>query len=75
MRHERLHARLYHLCYTFSTNRWVSDTEAIIIPGKICIIPPQVSPQLAEAKRQKHLRFGGSCGVIGEIGQDTEMRL
>ncbi|MPC70835.1 hypothetical protein E2C01_065096 [Portunus trituberculatus] len=33
------------------------------------------SPQLAEAKRQKHLRFGGSCGGIGETGQDTEMRL
>ncbi|MPC21305.1 hypothetical protein E2C01_014288 [Portunus trituberculatus] len=32
-------------------------------------------PRLAEARRQKHLRFMGSCGEIGEIGQDTEMRV
>ncbi|MPC26242.1 hypothetical protein E2C01_019378 [Portunus trituberculatus] len=30
------------------------------------------SPQLAEARRQRHLRFGGSCGGIGEPGKDTE---
>ncbi|MPC20836.1 hypothetical protein E2C01_013800 [Portunus trituberculatus] len=38
-----LHARHYHLCYAFSTQRWVSDTKTVIIPGKISIIPPQVS--------------------------------
>ncbi|MPC22555.1 hypothetical protein E2C01_015572 [Portunus trituberculatus] len=27
-----------------STQRWVSDTETVIIPGKISIIPPQVPP-------------------------------
>ncbi|MPD02098.1 hypothetical protein E2C01_097656 [Portunus trituberculatus] len=42
MRNVRLHARHYYLCYVFSTQRWVSDTETVIIPGKICIIPPQV---------------------------------
>ncbi|MPC39937.1 hypothetical protein E2C01_033490 [Portunus trituberculatus] len=31
-----------HLSYVFSTQRWVSDTETVIIPGKISIIPPQV---------------------------------
>ena len=36
--------RHYHLCYVLSTQRRVSVTEAIIIPGKISIIPPQVSP-------------------------------
>ncbi|MPC93477.1 hypothetical protein E2C01_088605 [Portunus trituberculatus] len=35
----------------------VFDTETVIIPGKISIIPPQV-PQMEEAKRQRHLRFG-----------------
>ncbi|MPC44935.1 hypothetical protein E2C01_038617 [Portunus trituberculatus] len=59
MRNVRLHARHYHLCYAFSTKRWVSDTEAVIFPGKISLIPPQF-PQVAEAKRQRHLRFGGS---------------
>ncbi|MPC58221.1 hypothetical protein E2C01_052217 [Portunus trituberculatus] len=39
-----IHARHYHLCYAFSTKRWVSDMETIIIPGKISIIPPQVLP-------------------------------
>ncbi|MPC55776.1 hypothetical protein E2C01_049720 [Portunus trituberculatus] len=34
----------YHLCYVFNTKRWVSDTETVIIPGKISVIPPQVTP-------------------------------
>ncbi|MPC48294.1 hypothetical protein E2C01_042062 [Portunus trituberculatus] len=42
MRNVRLHARYFHLCYAFSTQRWVSDTEAVIISGKSSIIPPQV---------------------------------
>ena len=74
MRNARLHARHHHFCYALSTQRWAPDTEAAIIPKKISIIPPQVS-QLAKAKRQRHLRFGGSWGGIGEIGQDTDMRL
>ena len=44
MRNVRLHARHYHLCYALSTQRRVSVTEAVIIPRKISIIPPQVSP-------------------------------
>ncbi|MPC89194.1 hypothetical protein E2C01_084130 [Portunus trituberculatus] len=44
MRNVRLHTRHYHLCYAFSTQRWVSDTETVLIPGKISIIPPQVPP-------------------------------
>ncbi|MPC16167.1 hypothetical protein E2C01_008987 [Portunus trituberculatus] len=40
----RLHARHYHLCYAFNTQRWVSDTETVIIPGKISIILPEVPP-------------------------------
>ncbi|MPC96589.1 hypothetical protein E2C01_091855 [Portunus trituberculatus] len=44
MRNVRLHARHYHLCYAFSTKRWLSDTETVIIPGKITIPPPQVPP-------------------------------
>ncbi|MPC14727.1 hypothetical protein E2C01_007497 [Portunus trituberculatus] len=36
-----------------SAQRWVSDTETVIIPGKISIIPPQVPPtgrgKMAEA--------------------------
>ncbi|MPC49946.1 hypothetical protein E2C01_043761 [Portunus trituberculatus] len=44
MRNVRLHARHYHLHYAFSTRRWVSDTETVIIPGKISIISPQVLP-------------------------------
>ncbi|MPC87925.1 hypothetical protein E2C01_082807 [Portunus trituberculatus] len=47
MRNVRLHAR--HLCYAFSTKSWVFDTETVIIPGKISIIPPQV---LSNWKRQ-----------------------
>ncbi|MPC36369.1 hypothetical protein E2C01_029824 [Portunus trituberculatus] len=74
MRNVRLHARHYHLCYAFSTKRWISDRETVIIPGKISKITPQV-PQMAEAKRQRHLHLGPSRGGIGEIGQDTEMRL
>ncbi|MPC55805.1 hypothetical protein E2C01_049749 [Portunus trituberculatus] len=42
MRNVRLLARHYHLCYAFSTQKWVSDMEILIIPGKIAIIPPQV---------------------------------
>ncbi|MPC47554.1 hypothetical protein E2C01_041303 [Portunus trituberculatus] len=34
----------YHLRYAYSTNRWVTDTETVIIPRKISIIPPQVPP-------------------------------
>ncbi|MPC50787.1 hypothetical protein E2C01_044621 [Portunus trituberculatus] len=49
MRNVRPHARYYHLCYTFSTKGWASDTEAVIIPGKISIIPPQV-PQAGKGK-------------------------
>ncbi|MPC32897.1 hypothetical protein E2C01_026231 [Portunus trituberculatus] len=30
--------------YAFSTQRWVFDTETVIIPEKISIIPPQVPP-------------------------------
>ena len=44
MRNVRLHARHYHLCYALSTQRWIPDTEAVIISRKIGIIPPQVSP-------------------------------
>ncbi|MPC44961.1 hypothetical protein E2C01_038643 [Portunus trituberculatus] len=44
MRNLRLYARHYHLCYAFSTRRWVSDTETVIIIWKISIIPPQVPP-------------------------------
>ena len=44
MRNVRLHARHYHLCYVLSTQRWVPDTEVVIIPRKISIISPQVSP-------------------------------
>ena len=69
MRNVRLHARHYHLCYALSTQRRVSVTEAVIIPRKIR------SSQLAEAKRQRHLRFRGSWGGLGEIGKDTDMRL
>ncbi|MPC51158.1 hypothetical protein E2C01_044998 [Portunus trituberculatus] len=43
MRNVRLHARHYHLCYVFSTQICVSDTETITIAGKISIIPPQVA--------------------------------
>ena len=42
VRNVRLHARHYHLCYALSTQRRVSVTESVIIPGKISIIPPQV---------------------------------
>ncbi|MPC34340.1 hypothetical protein E2C01_027725 [Portunus trituberculatus] len=44
MRNVRLHARHYYFCYAFSTKGWVSDTEGVIFPGKITIIPPQVLP-------------------------------
>ncbi|MPC25574.1 hypothetical protein E2C01_018693 [Portunus trituberculatus] len=44
MRNVCLHARHYHLCYAFSIQRWVSDTETVIIQRKISIIPPQVLP-------------------------------
>ena len=44
MRNVCLLARHYHLCYALSTQRRVPDTEAVIIPRKISIIPPQVSP-------------------------------
>ncbi|MPC98892.1 hypothetical protein E2C01_094278 [Portunus trituberculatus] len=44
MRNVRLHARHYHLRHVFSTQRWVSDMETVIIPRKISIIPPQVPP-------------------------------
>ncbi|MPC82328.1 hypothetical protein E2C01_076987 [Portunus trituberculatus] len=69
MRNVRLHARQYHLCYAFSTKSWISDTEAVIISGK------SGSPELADAKRQRHLPLGGSCGAIAETGQNLEMRL
>ncbi|MPC15328.1 hypothetical protein E2C01_008115 [Portunus trituberculatus] len=59
MRNVHLHAIHYHLCYAFSTKRWISDTETVIIPGKISIILPQVL-QLAEAKCQRHLFFEDS---------------
>ena len=39
-----LHARDNHLRYAFCTKRWVSDTEAIVIPWKIRIVPPKVTP-------------------------------
>ncbi|MPC44841.1 hypothetical protein E2C01_038521 [Portunus trituberculatus] len=26
--------RNYHFCYAFNTQRWLSDTETVIIPGK-----------------------------------------
>ncbi|MPC09806.1 hypothetical protein E2C01_002424 [Portunus trituberculatus] len=44
VRNVRLHARHYHLLYAFSTKIWVYDTETVIIPGKISIIPPKVPP-------------------------------
>ncbi|MPC55211.1 hypothetical protein E2C01_049143 [Portunus trituberculatus] len=44
MRNVRFHARHCYLCYVFSTQRLVSDTETVIIPGKITKIPPQVPP-------------------------------
>ncbi|MPC66579.1 hypothetical protein E2C01_060728 [Portunus trituberculatus] len=40
MRNVCIHAKQYHLCYAFRTQRWVSDMEIVIIPGKIIIIPP-----------------------------------
>ena len=43
MRNVRLNARHYHLCYALCTQRWVSDTEAVIIPRNITIIPSNVS--------------------------------
>ncbi|MPC27440.1 hypothetical protein E2C01_020609 [Portunus trituberculatus] len=30
--------------YAFSTKRLVSDTETVIFPGEIIIIPPQIPP-------------------------------
>ena len=75
MRNVRLHARHNHLCYVLSTQRWVPEPEAVIIPRKISIIPLQVSPQIAEAKHQWHLCFRECCGGIGEIEQNTDMRL
>ena len=44
MRNVRFHARHYHLYYALSTQRRVFVTEAVIIPRKISIIAPQVSP-------------------------------
>ncbi|MPC38405.1 hypothetical protein E2C01_031911 [Portunus trituberculatus] len=44
MKNVCLHAKQYHLCYTFSSKNWVSDMETVIIPGKSSIIPPQVPP-------------------------------
>ncbi|MPC41685.1 hypothetical protein E2C01_035285 [Portunus trituberculatus] len=32
------------ICYAFSTQRWVSDTETIIIPEKISIVPLRFFP-------------------------------
>ncbi|MPC61872.1 hypothetical protein E2C01_055949 [Portunus trituberculatus] len=46
----------YNLCYAFSTQRRVSDTETVIIPRKISITFTQV-PQLGEEKHQRYLRF------------------
>ncbi|MPC39854.1 hypothetical protein E2C01_033404 [Portunus trituberculatus] len=34
----------YHFRYVFSKERWVSDTETVIIQGKISIILPKVPP-------------------------------
>ena len=42
VRNVRLSAKHYHLCYVLSTQRWVSVTETVIIPGKISILPSQV---------------------------------
>ncbi|MPC31314.1 hypothetical protein E2C01_024600 [Portunus trituberculatus] len=34
----------YHLRYAFIIQKWVPDTETVIIPGKISIIPLQFPP-------------------------------
>ncbi len=39
-----LHTEDYHLCYVFSTQRWVFTTEAIVIPWEIRLVLPQVIP-------------------------------
>ena len=38
------HARDINLRYAFCSKRWISDTNAIVIPWKIGIVPPQVIP-------------------------------
>ena len=45
VRNVLLHAGHNHLCCALSIQRWVSDSELVIIPGKINIIPPQVLPE------------------------------
>ncbi|MPC25399.1 hypothetical protein E2C01_018510 [Portunus trituberculatus] len=42
------------------TQRWNSDTETVIIRGKISIITLRSAHHLAKAKRQRHLCFGDS---------------
>ncbi|MPC70038.1 hypothetical protein E2C01_064273 [Portunus trituberculatus] len=44
MKNVRLHAKHNHLCYAFSTKRWVFDTETVIILRKITTISSKVSP-------------------------------
>lgn len=44
MRNVRLRARHYHFYYELGTQRLMSDTEAVVIPGKINIIASQVPP-------------------------------
>ena len=43
MRNVRLHGRHYHLCYALTTQRWVPDTEAVVITREVSIILLQVS--------------------------------
>ena len=40
----RFHVRDNNFCYAFSTKRWISNTEAVIIPWQTRIVPPQSIP-------------------------------
>ncbi|MPC38045.1 hypothetical protein E2C01_031546 [Portunus trituberculatus] len=44
VRNVLLHARHYLFCYVLRTQRWVSDTETVIIPGKISIYNTSSGP-------------------------------
>lgn len=71
VRNVHLLVRHYHLCYAFSRQKWVSDKQAVFLPRKVSIAPPQVS-QLAETKRHRHLCYGrfwgGTEDALGKVG-------
>ena len=73
VRNVRLHATQYHLCYVLSTQRRVCYGSSN--HSKENQHNTSSGLQLAEAKRQRHLRFGGSWGGIGEIGQDNRYEI